>query len=165
MGRAVVGVVAVVVGGVLAAWWASGSDAFPGVGDDPQPQMQLVVGEPLHLGLGVVPAAPVTLVDVRPRVHGDVQVDYEVTVCSPGPHGVAGAFGGELAEVCSDAEAPQGVRYGGDLGRHVTVTLVATEPGEVTIDGYDVTYRAGMRTRSQHVGASQPLIAAAGAGS
>lgn len=142
-----IGVVAATL--VLAVWWLFTPSA---VGDRAHGETHggpVEAGSEIHIDTGLSAERPVEIRGVVP-VAGDDSVPFEATLsaCSEGSVGVVT---GTLSEHCADRQPVRGARFHRSP-QQVVVTLVAERPGTIIIEGFDTTYRDGVRFGSQRAG-------------
>lgn len=150
-------VLAVAVGlGVLAAcWWGTHPRAFQGPGSEVSGPG--TVGEPVYLGLAVVPG-DIHLTDATARVLLDsADADVDVLVCRLadvhlGP-GVVGPD--DLESICRSVGHPTGPADDPD---HLVLEVVPWSTGVVVVEGLDVTYRTTLQWGTQTTGMTATVV-------
>ena len=148
--RRLVAIVAVVFAILGAAWWVTHPTRLGSVGSEVG--LQGEVGEPVVVGLFAYPSGgKVVLRDVSPRVvPGSAAADVRVLWCvSPTGDMPIGALHATAATSCGETPKLDGqplampsaeTRFG-----HLVLEIIPREPGEVTVEGADVAYSAGLQ--------------------
>jgi hypothetical protein len=167
-GRRVAAVVVVIVvglagGGFAAYRWLTGEHLFLGPGASES--ISVPAGHTIYVGLGPLLAhtSPIATVRVdlrgiHPRVTTNTS-DATVTVlsCLHGTTALSLSAGGTATDPHSFCGSVEGFRPGTtSVGPPATGLLLAVTPhraGTVEVDGAHLTYRAGIRSGSQHIGA------------
>jgi hypothetical protein len=153
----VLGVVIAVLGvaaAVVAPQVIVDADAFGDAGNELSGQVR--VGQPFLVGLGS-PADAVDLRSAVPRVRADsAPAVADVLVCDdPNVEGIGAARGlGALSRHCGTPRPVPGTRLDpdGEDDPYLVLIVVPLAPGEVQIDGVDVTHRSGWRDVTEHTG-------------
>ncbi len=134
---------------VLAVSWMLTPSAFGDRAHGETHAGPVEAGSEIHIDTGLSAARPVELREVVP-VEGGGSVPFEATlsVCSEGSVGVVA---GTLSEHCAERHPARGARFHRSP-QQVVVTLVAERPGTIIIEGFETTYRDGVRFGSQRAG-------------
>lgn len=155
--RRPVAIVAVVIALFGAAWWVTHPTRLSSVGSEVG--LQGEVGEPVIVGLFAYPGGgSVVLRDASPRVlPGSAAADVRVLWCaSPTGDTPIGALRATAVASCRETPKLDGqplaipsakTRFG-----HLVLEIVPREPGEVTVEGADVAYSAGLQRGRQASG-------------
>ncbi|MDP9417079.1 MAG: hypothetical protein M3P48_04440 [Actinomycetota bacterium] len=138
---------------VASVAWRLATNRFPAYDEGARVTARVGIGEEAHINLFAIPKRAVTLVAAEPVVSGEGSRVVRVQLSTTGPDGVVGADVGDLdASSCLNRRRAAGASV---VPRrdHIVVSLVATKPGRVRIDGVRVRYRlAGPLTRTEHSG-------------
>ncbi len=145
---------AAVLGG---GWWVTHPTRLGAVGS--KTSVQVTVGQPVLVGLFAYPrSGSVMLRDATPRVApGSAAATVRVLWClAPTGGSPVGAVRATAQAFCAESPSLGGqrltrpttdTRFG-----HLVVEIVPLEPGEVTVEGADVAYSAGLQRGSQRSG-------------
>lgn len=140
-----------------AAWWVTHPTQLTPVGSEVG--LPGVVGQPIVVGLFAYPnGGSVILRDASPRVApGSAAADVRILWCAAPRGGTpVGAVKATAQASCSETPRLAGqlltlptedTRFG-----HLVVEIVPLEPGEVTVEGADVSYSAGWQRGKQASG-------------
>lgn len=140
--------------GIAAGWWITHPGAFADYGPAAVETGSVRAGEVVLVDGVLAPDGIVELRRVEPQLAaGSAEVTMFVQVCSEGAAGGVGFVVGQpLEPFCPEPQIVSGTEFGAP-GQQLVVTMVPTEPGEIVIDGFEVSYRRGLRFGSQLTGA------------
>ena len=157
---ALVLVVAIVA---CAQWWRINATPFPQVSVVATTPVRASVGEPHHhRALPVLPAVEVHRADVV-LAPGSPPAATAVSVCQREPEDdLFGSATGDLSRFCRRITPLAGqdlsaLREAPDLEAYLVVTVVPLAPGELRVEGVDVSFSDGFRRGHQRTGAAVVL--------
>jgi hypothetical protein len=144
--------IAVAAALVLAGgWWSSHPSRFRPVGN--QVGAHASIGQPVLFSTDLVPSSEVTLRQAHARVLADTaDATIRMVLCVDASS--SAAVRESAKEHCDRVLPISGARLSPHLGsdRQVMVEVTLRRRGKVVLDGFDVTYRTGLRLGSESAG-------------